>query len=165
MCKENDQDTDEFLSALPQEGRYPRGISTHIQVDLGAWSDRGKVRPKNEDHYLVASFDRSMQTLLTNLPPGHIPQRYGETVYSMLVADGMGGHAAGEVASTNAISLLVDLVLETPMWILPFDDSLMLEVRHRMEQRFQQVQKALTEQARENPSLSGMGTTLTLVAS
>jgi protein phosphatase len=34
-----------------------------------------------------------------------------------------------------------------------------------MEQRFQQVQKALTEQVRENPSLSGMGTTLTLVAS
>jgi protein phosphatase len=165
MHRANDTDTDEFLLPSSLNAQHRRSISTRVQVDLGALSDRGKVRPINEDHFLVARFDRSMQTLLTNLPPGQIPVRHGETAYGMLVADGMGGHSAGEVASRNAISLLVDLVLETPDWILRLDDDLIQEVKHRMEWRFQQVQEAIKEQAREDPDLSGMGTTLTVVCS
>ncbi len=158
-------DTDEFFYPAAGGFRPARSNSARVQVDLGALSDAGKVRPHNEDHFLVSRFDRSMQTLLTNLPPGHVPERCGETVYSLLVADGMGGHLAGEVASRNAISLLVDLVLETPDWILRLDDDLMQQVRHRMERRFQHVQKALNDQAREDPDLSGMGTTLTVTCS
>ena len=165
MGEGKNQDTEEFALALPRNVRHPRSTSARVQVDLGALSDPGKVRPNNEDHFLVARLDRSLQTLLTNLPPGHVPQRSSETAYSMLVADGMGGHLAGEVASRNAISFLVDLVLETPDWILRLDDDLMQEVRHRMEWRFQQVQEALKEQAREDPTLSGMGTTLTVACS
>jgi PPM family protein phosphatase len=165
MHRANDTDTDEFLLPPSLNAHHRRTISTRVQVDLGALSDRGKVRPINEDHFLVARFDRSMQTLLTNLPPGQVPVRHGETAYGMLVADGMGGHLAGEVASRNAISFLVDLVLETPDWILRLDDDLIQEVKHRMEWRFQQVQEALKEQAREDPALSGMGTTLTVACS
>jgi PPM family protein phosphatase len=161
----NDGDTDEFSLPQPREALAPRSISAHVQVDLGALSDPGKVRPNNEDHFLVARFDRSMQTLLTNLPPGQIPQRSGETAYSLLVADGMGGHAAGEVASRNAIRFLVDLVLETPDWIMRLDDDWMEKVRQRMQRRFQQVQEALTGQVREDPDLWGMGTTLTVTCS
>lgn len=161
----NNADTDEFSVPPTLDARDRRSISAHVQVELGALSDSGKVRPNNEDHFLVARLDRSMQTLLTNLPPGHVPQHCGETVYSMLVADGMGGHAAGEVASRSAISFLVDLILETPDWILRLDDSLMQEVTQRMERRFQLVQQALTGQAREDPALSGMGTTLTVACS
>jgi serine/threonine protein phosphatase PrpC len=36
----------------------------------------------------------------------------------MIVADGMGGHAAGELASRLAINALVSLALEWPDWIL-----------------------------------------------
>jgi protein phosphatase len=165
MHRVNDTDTDEFLLPPSLNAQHRRSISTRVQVDLGALSDQGKVRPINEDHFLVSRFDRSMQTLLTNLPPGHVPARHGETAYSMLVADGMGGHSAGEVASRNAISSLVDLVLETPDWILRLDDGLIERVRQRMERRFQQVQEALTDQAREDPALFGMGTTLTVTCS
>jgi protein phosphatase len=134
-------------------------------VDLGALSHVGKVRTNNEDHFLVARFDRSMRTLLTNLPPGHVPGYCGETAYGMLVADGMGGEVAGEVASRTAVSVLVDLVLRTPDWILRLDEHVFQEVRQRMEQRFQQMQEALAGQARDDPALWGMGTTMTLACS
>jgi serine/threonine protein phosphatase PrpC len=161
----SDVDTDEFFLPTSQGTGGPGSISARVRVDFGALSDPGKVRPNNEDHFLVARFERNMQTLHTNLPPGHVPERCGETAYAMLVADGMGGEAAGEIASRNAVSFLVDLVLRTPDWILRFDDGLMQQFRQRMEQRFQQVQEALAGQAEKDPALWGMGTTLTVTVS
>jgi protein phosphatase len=134
-------------------------------VDLGALSDPGKVRPQNEDHFLVARFDRNMQTLLTNLPLGFVPEHCGETAYAMLVADGMGGEAAGEVASRTAVSILVDLVLRSPDWFLRSGDRFFQKVRPRMERRFQQVQEDLVQLAWDDPALEGMGTTMTLACS
>jgi PPM family protein phosphatase len=142
-----------------------RTISSLVEVDLGAASHPGKVRPNNEDHYLAARFDRAMRTLLTNLPPGCVPVRGAETAYGLLVADGMGGAAAGEVASRTAITVLVDLVLRTPDWILRPDEGLIRKVLGRMDRRFRQVNQALAEQARSEPDLAGMGTTLTLACS
>lgn len=165
MRTESDAVTDEFSWPPPPEDRGARTNSTLVQVDLAALSHTGKVRPNNEDHFLIARFDRSMRTLLTNLPPGDVPDHYGETAYGMLVVDGMGGEAAGEVASRTAIRSLIDLVLRTPDWILSLDPRWLPMVRQRMERRFQQVQEALTGQAREDPALAGMGTTMTLASS
>jgi protein phosphatase len=165
MHEQSNVDTDIFTWPEASDIRSFKSDSERVQVDLGALSDPGKVRPNNEDHFLVTRFDRSMRTLITNLPPGHVPEHYGETAYGMLVADGLGGEAAGEVASRLAVSVLVDLVLQTPDWILRLDEESLRQVRKRMERRFQQVQEALRGQAREDPSLAGMGTTMTLVCS
>jgi protein phosphatase len=162
MSAQRDVDTAEFALPALLDERSARSISSLVEVDLAGLSDAGKVRPNNEDHYLVARFDRSMQTLLSNLPPGHVPEHYGESAYGLLVADGMGGEAAGEVASQSAVRVLVDLVLRTPDWIMSLDERWLRTVRQRMEQRFRQVQDALTGQARKDPALAGMGTTLTL---
>jgi PPM family protein phosphatase len=161
MQGERDEDTDVFFWTATVHDRSIRSSSSRVQVDVWALSAAGKVRPNNEDHFLVARFDRMMQTLLTNLPPGQIPEQCGETNYSMLVSDGMGGEAAGEVASRNAIGILVDLVLQTPDWILRLDEHWLREVQRRMEQRFRKKQETLTEQAQDGPALSGMGTTIT----
>ena len=72
----------------------------------------------NEDHYLAVRITRSLETVLTNLTEGILPKSFDETAYGMLVADGMGGMAAGEVASSVALLKLLELVVQTPDWIM-----------------------------------------------
>src|SRR6516164_2463714 len=91
--------------------------------------------------------------------------RQAKTAYGMLVADGMGGHAAGEVASRAAIRFLIERVLSTPDWMMRLDDRGRKEVMRRTEQRLRQVADSLTQMAREDPRLFGMGTTMTLTCS
>jgi serine/threonine protein phosphatase PrpC len=91
--------------------------------------------------------------------------RQAKTAYGMLVADGMDGHAAGEVASRAAIRFLMELVLSTPDWMMCLDDRGRKEVLRRTEQRLRQVADLLTEMALNDPDLFGMGTTMTLTFS
>jgi protein phosphatase len=136
-----------------------------VDVDLGARSHPGKVRLNNEDHYLVMQFERTMKTLLTNVPEGTVPAEHADTAYGLLVADGMGGAAAGEVASRTAIGALVELAIQTPDWIMQLDDSRVGEVLDRMKQRFEKLSGVLSQRAQADPKLAGMGTTMTLVLS
>jgi protein phosphatase len=69
----------------------------------------------------------------------------------LAIADGMGGHAAGEVASSVAISAIADLDNELP-------------VDHMLDSLAAAVAAAnntLHEMSIEDPSVEGMGTTLT----
>ncbi|HEY4231771.1 MAG TPA: protein phosphatase 2C domain-containing protein [Thermoanaerobaculia bacterium] len=161
----NDQDSTAELSLPRPEESLRRGTSSLVEVEFAGRSDAGKVRANNEDHFLIARFERTMKTLGSNLPEGEIEARYAESVYGILVADGVGGAAGGEVASRMAIRTLIDLVLDTPDWTMPFDEPLAERVLQRMEERFQKIREALVERARAEPTLRGMGTTLTLAAS
>jgi protein phosphatase len=165
MSSERDVDTVEIPPPAPAGRGTPPAASSGVRVDLGGLSHPGKVRPNNEDHFLVARFDRAMQTFLTNLPPGNVPQHFAESAYGLVVADGVGGAAAGEVASRAAIAVLVDLVLQAPYWIMRPDDELVREVQGRAARRFRAVGEALALRARADPNLFGMATTLTLAAS
>jgi protein phosphatase len=154
-------DTDEIPVPAPRD-RPAQTISSLVEVDLGGLSHPGKVRPNNEDTFLVARFDRRMTPLLTNLPEGEYAASSAETSYGMLVADGMGGHLAGEVASRTTARLLLDLVLQTPDWIMRLNAGWVEEAFRRTEQRLVQIRGVLSEQARADAGLIGMGTTLTL---
>lgn len=144
------------------EPRPPAGASSLVEVDIAGLSHPGRVRASNEDHFIATRLERTMRLLASNLPEGAVPQRYAETVYGYLVADGVGGAAAGEIASRSAVQALVDLVLETPDWIMRLDDPLAEEVLKRMEARFQKVREVLVERARAEPRLHGMATTMTV---
>jgi serine/threonine protein phosphatase PrpC len=159
-------ETEEFPASSPRgDGPGPVATGGSVRVDLAGLSHPGKVRPNNEDHYLVVRFGRFLQTMLTSLPADDLATEYGETGYGMAVADGMGGMAAGEVASRLAINLLVNFVLETPDWILSGDDAHADEIMARAERRFYRVNESLIERARREPGLKGMGTTLTMACS
>jgi serine/threonine protein phosphatase PrpC len=140
-------------------------ISSLVEVDFGGLSDQGLVRTNNEDTFLIARFDRTMHALKTNLPTDTYPVCSTETSYGMVVADGMGGHAAGEVASRTAVTALLELVLQTPDWIMRLDDASLDRVVHRIQERVHQIQGTLADKSHADSSLAGMGTTLTLAAS
>jgi PPM family protein phosphatase len=143
----------------------PEPASAGVRVELAGATDRGKKRPNNEDHYLAVRFGRALETLLTNLPDGQVPDQYAEVGYSMAVADGMGGTAAGEVASSLALETGLNLALNSPKWTLRMSPEEICESMERWRQRFRQIDHVLTETAKSHPSLAGMGTTLTVACS
>lgn len=166
MANTDTADTSVHLRTLAMANQAASHVpSSLIEVDLAAESHIGKVRRNNEDHFVVQRFERTLQTLMTNLPTDAVPARASETGYAMLVADGMGGAAAGEVASKVAISTLIDLVLQTPDWILRPEGEWYETVLQRMSERLQKVDAALADLEQENPGLSGMGTTMTIAGS
>jgi protein phosphatase len=140
-------------------------FSSLIQIDVSALSHRGHVRANNEDHFFVTRLGRTLQTLMTSLPAGDVPDLSEEVNYAMVVADGMGGHAAGEVASRMAISALVSLALDVPDWIFKLDEEHAREIELRTRKRIREVSAMLIERGRRDPELRGMGTTLTAARS
>ncbi|MEO8256391.1 MAG: protein phosphatase 2C domain-containing protein [Acidobacteriota bacterium] len=140
-------------------------FSSLVQIDVSALSHTGHHRANNEDHFLVIRLGRTLETVLTSLPAGDVPARAEEVNYVMVVADGMGGHAAGEVASRMAIAALISLALAVPDWIIRADQEHALEMERRSRTRFQEVGALLVETGQRDPALRGMGTTLTAARS
>ena len=160
MIDRSELDTAEFPLPL-KDDEPPREFSSQVHIDVAALSDKGKVREQNEDHFFVARGGRHLATLLTNIPSSDVPTRFEETGYLMIVADGMGGHAGGEVASRMAIATLINIVLHMPDWILRLDEEHAQKVMERAAERYRKVHEALQEKARLDPKLRGMGTTMT----
>ena len=160
----HDLDTAELLvDAL--EDSYVSDPGALMTIDVAAATHRGNVRLRNEDHYLVMRFRRSLENISTNLDCGSAQTNYDLTGYGLLVADGLGGRIGGEVASRIALTKLIELIIETPDWIMSFDDHDKVEaVLERMTERFFRIDQTLKQQADDDPSLSGMGTTLTAAA-
>ena len=109
------------------------------------------MRPNNEDHYLITRLERGQETLLTNLPEGDVPRCFKEWGYAMVVADGMGGAARGDVASSLAISTLVHLALHFGKWNLRINERVAQEVIERVERFYQSVGVVVAEEAHANP--------------
>jgi protein phosphatase len=139
--------------------------SSRVQVDLAAQTHQGLVRSANEDHYLVMRFGRTLETLLTSLAPDQAPVRAQELGYGLLVADGMGGAAGGEMASRLAITTLVGLMLHTPDWILSDEPQDVERVIQRLADHYRRIHELLSDQGQADPNLVGMGTTMTLAVS
>lgn len=156
-------DTAEYvsLSTPPGEPAAPRP-GPIVEVDVAARTQVGKVRSNNEDNFLVVRFGRFLETMITSLAGDHAPPNHHEMGYGMVVADGMGGMAAGEIASRMAINQFFRLVVETPDWVLGHEAQDVSEVLARTEERFQDVNEAVLESAESRSDLKGMGTTLTL---
>lgn len=165
MEHSSSEDITEEFSLPVSDNLFLNDPGASMAVDLGAATHRGHTRPNNEDHYLVVRFRRALENLYTNLDKGMLASSYDITGYGLLVADGLGGMAAGEIASRTALTKLVELVVETPDWMLDVNDPKHLEtVQQRMVERFLRIDETIRAQADRDATLVGMGTTLTVAA-
>ena len=110
------------------------GAASPSGLDVGLATDVGRVREANEDALLA-------------LAPGG--QRAGQMLVA--VADGMGGHKAGEVASALAIETLTRALEQTES-AAPAEALL--------GQAVQLANRIIWEAAAQDPEKEGMGTTL-----
>ncbi|HJZ55740.1 MAG TPA: protein phosphatase 2C domain-containing protein [Gemmataceae bacterium] len=157
-------DTGEYVSPAPGLKGPPASNSSRVRVEFGAATHRGRVRPNNEDSYLIARAERSLEVLATNIPPGDVPTRSAEVTYGMGVADGLGGSLAGEVASRLALTAFVNLTLHTPDWIMRGGEAEAERLLERIAERYRQVGATITTYAEGDAALVGMATTMTLAA-
>jgi len=126
-------------------------------------TDIGKKRQSNQDHFLAAELCRSLKVGVTSLEMQPNSLLYGASQsHLFVVADGMGGHQAGNRASELAINYFVDCLLSSERWTtLPDHDN---------EQRFLDTLKdllsashqAILAESTSSESLRGMGTTFTV---
>ncbi len=157
-----DSSTTRSFDVASRGSRPFHPFSSLIKTDVSALTHPGLLRENNEDQFYVARASRALETITTSLPANEVPERAEEVNYAMVVADGMGGHAAGEIASRRAVTALIGFVLELPHWILKLDDESVPELERRARHIVQQVGSALFSEGRANPDLRGMGSTLTI---
>lgn len=147
------------LPGLDRPSRPSAGVG-RVRVDCAGLTNTGLVRSNNEDHFFVARFGRFLEPLITNM--GQASTMFEEEGHGLVVADGMGGAAAGELASNLAIRTLLQLVIQTPDWIFAAAGAEAERVMARMTERFRVIDDVLLEKAAKDAQLRGMGTTMTL---
>ena len=139
--------------------------SCRVGLEVAGLTDPGRVRTSNEDHFLIAKLAKSMQVCQTSLPEGHGTHFADEVGHLFVVADGMGGAAAGERASALAVESVEEFALNTLKWFFHFSGqeqhTLFAELRDGLER----ADREIVEQARQDYRLRGMGTTLTMAYS
>jgi PPM family protein phosphatase len=124
-------------------------------------TDKGKVRPTNEDQFLIAELTKAMRVWQTSLPEPKV-QVGEEHAHLFLVADGMGGHRAGERASALAVVAIEQFTLNTFKWFFGSNDTEAQKVLAQFQSALSQADASILKEAAEHPELSGMGTTVTM---
>jgi protein phosphatase len=124
-------------------------------------TDPGKVRPSNEDQFLIAELGRVMWVHHTSLS---LPQtQHGlNRAHVFLVADGMGGHQAGEVASALTVATLEGFILNVLRRFSNLQDADEQTVLKDFQTALRQADARIFEETAHRPEFKGMGTTLTM---
>jgi serine/threonine protein phosphatase PrpC len=127
-----------------------------VRITLFAKTDVGRTREHNEDCYLVADLTPPDPALT----PAVREHTLGEKGSILVVADGMGGAAAGEVASQMATQIIFDRLVAT--WVRDRRTDLRA-FNSSLEEAIQNANQAIHGRAMGEAELQGMGTTLTAV--
>ncbi|HET9726248.1 MAG TPA: protein phosphatase 2C domain-containing protein, partial [Gemmatimonadales bacterium] len=125
-----------------------------VQVSVFGKSDLGRTREHNEDTFLVAD----LSTGNASLHPEVRQHKIGPRGSLFMVADGMGGAAAGELASAMAADLIYHHLATA--WVSD-DDASPERFAFRMKEAVELANQKIYGYAREHPEVRGMGTTVT----
>jgi serine/threonine protein phosphatase PrpC len=125
-----------------------------ISIEVFGKTDVGLVREHNEDNFLIGDVTGGVRTAEPRDP---FSFKLGPKGAALLVCDGMGGAAAGEVASQMAVDSIYDALSQSePQSRDAFARLLRRAVQHANERIF--------IQSRDNQSERGMGTTCTVAS-
>ncbi len=142
--------SDTFFSCLP----------FNYTIQFGAATHQGHVRSNNEDQFAVIKRSRVTETLLSSL--GAEQRDFPvDAAYSLVVADGIGGARAGEVASRVALETMLELGGQATSWVMKLTDLDAQQMRDRILAYLERVQHTLQTKSLSDPKLLGMGTTWT----
>jgi serine/threonine protein phosphatase PrpC len=147
--------------AMPRTEVAATPMSPSLTVKAFGVTDRGKVRPNNEDQFLIAELTKAMRVWQTSLPEPKL-QLGDARAHLFLVADGMGGHRAGERASALAVAAIEQFTLNSFKWFFASDGTEATRALAHFQSAFSQADARIAEEAAEHPELSGMGTTVTM---
>jgi protein phosphatase len=106
-------------------------------MQAGARSEKGRARAQNQDSFALIEMD-------------------SEGLFFLACADGIGGQIAGDIASSLAVSRLVEHVQKASS-----TGELFMSLSAAMAQGFSEANRAVLEQAELIDGRVGMGTTLT----
>jgi protein phosphatase len=159
---ETPQTLDDSTGDYPSPSGSP---APRVAIQFGATTHPGKARENNEDHYLVARLCKSMHVCKTSLPGDGKTQNSEEEGYLIVVADGMGGAAAGERASALAVESVEAFVQNTLKWFLHIGGHEEQVLFGELRQSLERADRTVIDRARSNPAFHGMGTTLTMAYS
>lgn len=133
------------------------------EIDVWGLTHTGRVRKNNEDHFLLCALQKQIKIYNTSLPDTENLVGNAERVaFISVVADGVGGQAAGEEASRLALECITRYVSEAIHVYYtadPTNDAVFVDL---LEESAMRVHGELAAMAADDPALRGMATTMTL---
>lgn len=133
----------------------PNPHSGEIIVHVFGRTDIGRTREHNEDCFIVAD----LTTMNATLQPEVREHRPGDRGSLFMVADGMGGAAAGEIASAMATEVVLGELEHR--WVRALDTNAETFAR-AIKSATETANARINKHAAEHPENRGMGTTATV---
>jgi len=135
-----------------------------VEADCFGLTDRGKVRAINQDQFLIATMHKMLEIQQTSLP-NHTRERLtsGAVARLILVADGVGGGAAGEEASGLALEAVAYYVTTSMKCFYQHETDLEEDLLNALETSVRNSHRMVQSAASSSPDYAGMATTLTVV--
>ena len=121
------------ITCAPQEEQMPEKQQRVLEYEAAGASDQGRTRKTNEDVYGLSLNNR-------------------EGACNFVVCDGMGGAAAGEVASRMAVEAMLHAMSQGAL------------TRETFQQAVDAANHSVHRSAEQDPARAGMGTTLVAMA-
>ena len=137
--------------------------ATDVSVEAFGLGDRGRVRDANEDHFVIAQVNKSVEVRQTSLPPDDVEHSFEKAAaYLFAVADGVGGRPEGDLASGRTLSAMLSYLGKTASCFQQFDPG----AEHQLFDKLEDAVRAVHEElVREYGGLTSKlpATTLTMV--